>query len=155
MASILCVCLGNICRSPSAEAVFRKKLQQAGLDFTVDSAGTGAWHQGEPPDTRAQQAGMARGYDFSGQSARAVTPQDFIDFDHIFAMDSRNYQDLMRLSPPAYQHKISLLLSLVPELAGQDIPDKNIPDPYYGGPQGFETVLDKIETACEAFIEKY
>ena len=149
MPSILFVCLGNICRSPSAEAVFAHKAQAAGVDVKIDSAGTGAWHQGEPPDPRAQAAGQLRGYSFEGQSARAVHDDDFAAFDQIFAMDSRNYEDLMRRCPPQYQHKIRKLLDLTPDAGLTDVPD-----PYYGGAKGFEHVLDLIEAASEALLRE-
>ena len=147
MTSILFVCLGNICRSPSAEAVFSHKAQAAGVDVKIDSAGTGAWHQGEPPDPRAQAAGQVRGYSFKGQSARAVRDDDFAAFDQIFTMDSRNYEDLMRRCPPQYQHKIRKLLDLTPDAGLTDVPD-----PYYGGPNGFEHVLDLIEAASDVWL---
>jgi len=96
---MLYVCLGNICRSPTAEAVFRYKALRAGVDVRIDSAGTGGWHEGDLPDPRAREAGQGRGYSFQGQTARAIRDDDFATFDHIFAMDSRNYNDLISRCP--------------------------------------------------------
>lgn len=144
---VLFVCLGNICRSPTAEAVFRHKASAAGLDVYIDSAGTGGWHQGDAPDSRAIKAGSQRGYSFAGQSARAVEPEDYRDFDHILAMDRRNLSDLKAETPAEYAKKIKLFLSY-----GQSS-ESEVPDPYYGGGQGFEQVLDLIEDACEGLIK--
>lgn len=149
MPSILFVCLGNICRSPTAEAVFRHKALGRGFDVEIDSAGTGGWHEGDLPDPRARQTGTARGYSFKGQAARAVRDDDFAHFDHIFAMDSRNYDDLIARCPAAYRYKIRRLLDLTPNSAERDVPD-----PYYGGPKGFEHVLDLIEAASEALLRE-
>lgn len=144
MTSLLFVCLGNICRSPTAEAVFRAKLPEEGIH--IDSAGTGAWHEGEPPDPRSRAAGEARGYSFAGQSARAVTDDDFARFDHIFAMDSANLRALQERCPPQHAHKLSRLLDLTPDCGARDVPD-----PYYGGADGFTRVLDLIEGAAAAY----
>ncbi len=146
MTSILFVCLGNICRSPTAEAVFRAKLPDS---VQIESAGTGAWHAGEPPDLRAMAAGRARGYSFAGQTARAVKEDDFTRFDEIYAMDSRNYKSLLDQCPKAQRHKIKRLLDLTPDSAERDVPD-----PYYGGDAGFEHVLDLIEAAAQAWLDK-
>ena len=144
---LLFVCLGNICRSPTAEAVFRVRAADAGLDVVIDSAGTGAWHAGEPPDTRAQAAGHARGYSFAGQSARAVVDSDFQEFDLILAMDAKNLKNLMRRAPETAQSKIRLFMDFAPQLSVREVPD-----PYYGGADGFDQVLDLIETASDGLI---
>lgn len=144
MTSILFVCLGNICRSPTAEAVFRSKLPES---IHLESAGTGGWHAGDLPDPRARAAGGARGYSFKGQTARAVSDDDFARFDQIYVMDSANLKELMRRCPPQHSHKIKRLLDLTPNCAERDVPD-----PYYGGDQGFEHVLDLIESAAAAWL---
>ncbi len=144
---ILFVCLGNICRSPTAEAVFRHKAKDAGLDVFIDSAGTGAWHQGETPDPRAMAAGKSRGYDFAGQTARAVQDIDFEDFDYILAMDRKNLTHLMDRAPKSSQARLRLFL----DFSQQNMDE--VPDPYYGGANGFEHVLDLIEDASEGLIK--
>jgi len=144
---VLFVCLGNICRSPTAEAVFRHKAAVAELDVDIDSAGTGAWHQGELPDPRAREAGGNRGYSFAGQTARAVTIKDFEDFDLILAMDQRNLSNLTAQSPAHTRSKIKLFLEY-----GRST-ENEVPDPYYGGPDGFEHVLNLIEDASDGLIE--
>lgn len=149
MPSILFVCLGNICRSPTAEAVFRHKALVAGVTVEIDSAGTGAWHEGELPDSRARKAGHARGYSFKGQTARAIQDVDFETFDYIFAMDGRNLRDLTKRCPAQYRHKIRRLLDLTPQSSERDVPD-----PYYGGTNGFEYVLDLIEAASDALLSE-
>lgn len=146
MMRILFVCLGNICRSPTAEAVFKYRAKKAGLDVFVDSAGTIATHSGEQPDARSMRAGIRRGYDFSGQFSRKVKQTDFLEFDLIFAMDKSNLHDLLSICPPEQQHKLSLFLSLI------EVDDPQVPDPYYGGERGFEHVLDLIERASDALI---
>lgn len=148
--SVLFVCLGNICRSPTAQAVFRARSIGAGLDIEVDSAGTGAWHEGEPPDARAMEAGAARGYDFTGQSARAVETLDFARFDYILAMDTKNLAHLEAMKPQSYSGHLGLLT----DFGNAADKGRNVPDPYYGGPQGFETVLDMIERASDRLIAR-
>ena len=128
--------------------MFRLRAQKAGLSLRVESAGTGAWHQGEPPDERARATGEARGYSFVGQTARKVITRDFIDFDYILAMDSANYQDLLSMADPAHHHKIHLFLDFAASISVCEVPD-----PYYGGPQGFEYVLDLIEAASDGLID--
>lgn len=147
---ILMVCLGNICRSPTAEAVFRLKAEQTDLPlrFQVDSAGTGDWHVGNPPDNRAVQMAALRHYDLSPLRARQVKVEDFTDFDYILAMDKANLTDLTNLCPEQYRHKVSLLLS------HSNSPYVEVPDPYHSGTEGFELVLDLVEEACEALLDK-
>ncbi|RQW63154.1 low molecular weight protein-tyrosine-phosphatase [Vibrio viridaestus] len=146
--SILVVCMGNICRSPTGEAILKAKAAELGKDVYIDSAGTIAYHQGNPPDSRARAAGEKRGYSFSGMQARQVTEQDFIDFDMILAADRDNLRDLQSRCPSEYQHKLSMFLSH----GHSDY--KEIPDPYYGGENGFELVLDLIEDAAESILTK-
>lgn len=148
---VLMVCMGNICRSPTAEGVFRSVIEQAGLQdqVEVDSAGTHAYHIGESPDGRSQQAAVRRGYDLSAQRARRVTAQDFEEFDYVLAMDSDNYHGLERLCAPEHRHKLYRFLEFAPELGVQDVPD-----PYYGGGSGFEGVLDLVEAASMGLLEE-
>ncbi|WP_346350514.1 low molecular weight protein-tyrosine-phosphatase [Oceanimonas sp. AH20CE76] len=145
---VLTVCMGNICRSPTAEAVLRHKAQQAGVELEIDSAGTIGFHAGNGPDARARAAGEARGYDFSGMRARQVTVDDFARFDLVLAADKENLRDLQKLCPPAHAHKVKLLLSFA------DGPEQEVPDPYYGGDQGFEQVLDLVEAACDGVLRQ-
>jgi len=141
MPSVLFVCLGNICRSPTAEAVFRARAGD--LDIQIDSAGTGAWHAGEPPDPRSRAEGERRGYSFAGQSARKVRQSDFMEFDYILAMDSSNLRDLAEFAPADMTANLSLFL-----------PDgRDVPDPYYGGADGFRNVVDLIENAADHWLE--
>ncbi|WP_323149155.1 low molecular weight protein-tyrosine-phosphatase [Pseudomonas oryzihabitans] len=144
---ILFVCMGNICRSPTAEGILRTKLDSAGLAeaVTLDSAGTGDWHVGKPPDSRAIQAAAGRGYDISGLRARQVTTDDFQRFDLILAMDQDNLAWLEQLRPDQ---------GAVPELflARQGLAVDEVPDPYYGGAAGFERVLDLLESACDGLV---
>lgn len=147
-ASVLFVCLGNICRSPTAEAVFRAKAANAGLAVTVDSAGTHGYHIGKAPDNRSQQAGIARGYSFDGLKCRRVNEQDFATFDFVLAMDNSNLEDLRAMTTAEYYHKVKLFLSFADE-----VDDLEVPDPYYGGRKGFELVLDLIEKASDGLIE--
>lgn len=143
-ARILFVCMGNICRSPTAEGVFRETLRTRApeLHVHVDSAGTHAYHVGEPPDRRACSAAARRGIDLSGQRARRVSVADFSAFDLVLAMDEDNFRTLSGISPPEYRSRIRLFLEFAPE-AGRD----SVPDPYYGGATGFEYVLDLVEEA--------
>ncbi|GIU53086.1 protein-tyrosine-phosphatase [Shewanella sp. KT0246] len=149
--SVLFVCLGNICRSPSAEAVFKDKAHELQLELQIDSAGTAAYHQGNPPDPRSIKAGEARGLDFSGMQARKVTNEDFNRFDLILAADNSNLEDLFSRCPVEYQHKIRLILSFGDnELNGVE----EVPDPYYGGENGFEIVLDLLDTSLGRLAQK-
>lgn len=145
---VLFVCLGNICRSPTAEAVFRHKLHEAGLEarVSVDSAGTGDWHVGKAPDARTRVAAMRRGYDLSALRARQVSTADFTDFDLILAMDLSNLAHLERLGRGAGPAELDLFLRRYAGALDE------VPDPYYGGEAGFEQVLDLIELACDALL---
>ncbi|MGQ7958803.1 low molecular weight protein-tyrosine-phosphatase [Pseudomonas sp. SP16.1] len=145
---VLFVCLGNICRSPTAEGVFRHKLRAAGLEdrVLVDSAGTGDWHVGKAPDSRTRQAAQRRGYDLSALRARQVEVADFQRFDLILAMDQSNLRNLEALRPAGAQADLDLYLRRY-ELALDEVPD-----PYYGGDDGFEQVLDLIEQASDALL---
>ena len=149
MVKVLFVCLGNICRSPTSEGIFRAMVTNAGLAdlISIDSAGTGAWHEGEPPDPRGQAAAIRRGYDLSDQRARKVAIRDFEQFDYIIGMDSQNCADLTALAPEAACDKIKLFLDFAPHLGHRDVPD-----PYYGGPQGFDNVLDLVEEASKGLL---
>ncbi|NBX65962.1 MAG: low molecular weight phosphotyrosine protein phosphatase [Proteobacteria bacterium] len=137
---ILFVCTGNICRSPTAHGVFRHRARQASLDVYCDSAGTHAYHVGEPPDRRSTRAAALRGYDLSDIRARKVVADDFESFDFILCMDSGHKQILERVAPKHGTAKIQMF----------DIQD--VADPYYGGEDGFERVLDQIEAACDRWI---
>ncbi|WP_249978759.1 low molecular weight protein-tyrosine-phosphatase [Vreelandella olivaria] len=145
---ILFVCLGNICRSPTAEGVFQRAVDDAGLsDFIrVDSCGVGHWHVGKAPDERAQLAAKRRGIDISCLRARQLSANDFLVFDYVLAMDRDNLSAMRALQPPESQARVGLFLAF----AG--MPDAEVPDPYYGGEEGFEAVLDMIQKASEGLI---
>ncbi|MAQ02340.1 MAG: low molecular weight phosphotyrosine protein phosphatase [Gammaproteobacteria bacterium] len=145
--AVLFVCLGNICRSPTAEAVFRHKADEAGLKLTIDSAGTHGYHIGSAPDKRSQAAGQERGYSFKGLKCRRVSDTDFETFDLILAMDQSNLENLREMSDPEHHHKIRLML----DFAGYE--NEEVPDPYYGGKKGFELVLGLIEEASDGLIK--
>jgi protein-tyrosine phosphatase len=150
---ILFVCAGNICRSPTAEGVMRRLAADAGLEGAVeiDSAGTGGWHAGEPADERATAAAAQRGITLSGV-ARQVTEEDFERFDLVLAMDRANLLDLRALAPgPRALAKVRLLREFDPASAGRE--DLDVPDPYYGGARGFDTVLDLVEAACRGLLD--
>jgi protein-tyrosine phosphatase len=144
-ASILFVCLGNICRSPLAEGALRAEAAALGLDVEIDSAGTGGWHQGEPPDSRAIAAAKRGGVDISGQRARKVTRADFERFDHIIALDTENLADLEAMRPAGSRARISLLLDRVPGREGQ-----GVADPYYGGDAHFDATWRDVTEAARA-----
>jgi len=146
---ILFVCLGNICRSPTAEVVFRDVASREAPDlkFQVDSAGTAAYHVGQAPDPRTRSAALRRGYDLSQLRARVVEPPDFDHFDLILAMDQENLSDLRRRAPPKAHERVRLFLEFAPELGTNEVPD-----PYYGGSNGFEEVLDLVEAASRGLI---
>jgi protein-tyrosine phosphatase len=148
---ILFVCLGNICRSPTAEGVMRALVRDAGLEkqIELDSAGTGSWHVGEPPDARATQTARRRGIAIEG-AARQVQPSDFEEFDLILAMDSANLRNLRRLAPAAPTRAQVRLLREFDPAAGEDL---DVPDPYYGGAEGFDRVLDLVHSACASLLE--
>jgi len=144
--SILVVCMGNICRSPTGEAILRAKAEQLGIDVNLDSAGTIGYHQGNPPDSRAKAAGEKRGYSFKGIRSRKIVSSDFEQFDLILAADRDNLADLVAQCPDHLRDKVQLFLSY------SDSDYDEIPDPYYGGDSGFELVLDLIEEASEKIL---
>lgn len=147
--SVLFVCMGNICRSPTAEGVFRRLVGEAGLErrVRIDSAGTHGYHVGEPPDRRAQRHAQARGYDLSSLRARAVVPDDFVRFDLLLAMDRDNLALLEAQCPAELRDRCRLLLSFAP-----DAPTTSVPDPYYGTGRDFDRVLDLVELASAALL---
>jgi len=149
MVKILFVCMGNICRSPTAEGVFRHKVKAAGLEnkIHIDSAGTIAYHVGHPPDPRAQKAALKRGVDLSPQRARRVSRRDFEEFDFVIAMDSDNHYELEAICPTGHEDRLHMFLKFA-----RNSRETDVPDPYYGGVNGFETVLDLIEDASEGLL---
>lgn len=142
--------MGNICRSPTAEGVFRHKIIEAGLadQIHIDSAGTHAYHVGHPPDDRAQSAALKRGFDLGSQRARKVTGDDFEKFDYIIAMDSDNQYNLEDICPSGFEDRLHLFLKFA-----KNFEQSEVPDPYYGGGRGFERVLDMIEDAADGLIK--
>lgn len=148
--SVLFVCMGNICRSPTAQGVFRQRLRDEGLEgrVRIDSAGTHAYHVGEPPDPRAQAAALRREVDLSDQRARQVEPRDFERFDYILAMDRDNLAMLQAVSGREHHQKIRLFLEFAPGAGRRDVPD-----PYYGGDGGFEKVLNLVEAAAGGLVQ--
>jgi protein-tyrosine phosphatase len=149
---LLFVCMGNICRSPTAEGVMRGLLREQGLEAAVevDSAGTGDWHAGAPPDARATAAARARGVTLEG-AARMVAPRDFEDYDLILAADRKNLRELRATAPPGARARMHLLREFDPDADGA--PDLDVPDPYYGGDDGFERVLDLVDAACRGLLD--
>ncbi|HKO88697.1 MAG TPA: low molecular weight protein-tyrosine-phosphatase [Burkholderiales bacterium] len=147
--SVLFVCTGNICRSVTAEGVFRKMVESAGLQnyFHIDSAGTQGYHTGDQPDARAQETARRRGYDLSRLKARKVERADFERFDLLIAMDDDHQRILMRMAPSEHASKVKMMLSYA---RGTEY--REVPDPYYGGPDGFELVLDLLEDGCEGLL---
>jgi protein-tyrosine phosphatase len=143
MKKVLFVCTGNICRSPTAEGVLRHLAKDAGIDIHVESAGTHDYHVGNPPDTRSQKHASGRGYDLSAQRARQVRRRDFEEFDLVVAMDRGHLEILQDNCPQQHQHKLRMLVQ------GHDVPD-----PYYGGAEGFEQVLDMVEAACLGLLSE-
>jgi protein-tyrosine phosphatase len=144
--AILFVCLGNICRSPTAEGVFTLKAKRLGLDFKVDSAGTAGYHKGAAPDKRSQEVARAKGYDLSRLKCRKVNEQDFTNFDLILGMDEANVRDLKRKCPEEYHFKLALFSDYTQSEFDE------VPDPYHGGKRGFELVLDLIEDASDGLL---
>lgn len=149
--SVLFVCMGNICRSPTAEAVFRHYVENAGLSahFLIDSAGTHDYHIGDRPDTRTQKAAQQRGYDMGGLRGRQVVADDFNKFDYVLAMDNANLANLQRMLPPLSVIKPQLFLQYARHHA-----EREVPDPYYGGADGFERVLDMVEDAAQGLLQE-
>lgn len=147
---VLFVCMGNICRSPTAEGVFKHLVAAEGLAGRIasDSAGTHDYHIGAPPDARSQAAAAQRGYDLSPLRARQVSVQDFADFDYVLAMDEANRAALRRLCPAQYRDRVKLFLEFAPDSGRREVPD-----PYYGGSQGFEEVLDLVESAAHGLLQ--
>jgi len=148
---VLFVCMGNICRSPTADAVFNHHVRSAGLEhlFYIDSAGTHAYHIGEPPDRRSQQAALKRGYNLQSLRARRVVEEDFSHFQYILAMDHHNLEELRQSCPPQYTDRLGLLL----QYSDQWKTYQEVPDPYYGGNHGFERVLDLVENASRGLLK--
>ena len=140
---VLFVCTGNICRSPTAEGVLRRLAEAQKLQIHVESRGTHDYHVGEPPDERAQDHAQRRGYDLSAQRAKHFSTRDFEEFDLVLAMDRGHLRLLQRLCPPRHAAKLKLLLQ-----------EADVPDPYYGGPEGFEQVLDLVEAACRGLLDE-
>jgi protein-tyrosine phosphatase len=149
MTSVLFVCLGNICRSPLAEAAFRAEAERLGLEVEIDSAGTGDWHSGEPPDRRAIAAAGRNGIDISHLRARQVRPEDFDRFDHIVALDRQNLRDLQRLQPPGSEAQLSLLLDHVEGRAGHPVAD-----PYYGDDKHFDVAWADVAAGAKALADR-
>ncbi|AFL74145.1 protein-tyrosine-phosphatase [Thiocystis violascens DSM 198] len=146
---VLFVCMGNICRSPTAHGVFRQMVMDEGLSHLVeiDSAGTHAYHLSEPPDRRARETALGRGVDIGDLRARRAVAEDFLYFDYILAMDQDNYLNLNEICPPGMADKLKLFMDFAPELQVRDVPD-----PYYGGQRGFERVFDLLESASRGLL---
>lgn len=147
---VIFICMGNICRSPTAEAVFRHCVEKAGLAdvFHIDSAGTHDYHIGESPDSRTQQAAQRRGYEMGGLRGRQAEAGDFARFDYVLAMDEANLSILQRLRPPDAKGHLGLFLEFA-----ERHNEREVPDPYFGGGDGFELVLDLVEDAAEGLLE--
>lgn len=142
------VCLGNICRSPLAHGILEQKLTDRGINAYVDSAGTNGFHNGELPDSRSMEIALRKGLDISHQRSRQITKQDLRDFDLIYVMDQSNYNNVLRIASEDQYDKVKMIMN-------ESQPGKNIsvPDPYYGGAQGFENVHNMLDEACEAIIK--
>lgn len=148
--SVLFVCMGNICRSPTAEGVFRRTLEDVGYTehIYIDSAGTHAYHVGRPPDSRSLQAASRRGVDLGQLRARKIEIEDFAQFDYVLAMDNENLSDLQGMCPPEHVHKLRLFMEFAPDYGSREVPD-----PYYGAARGFEQVLDMVESASHGLLK--
>ena len=149
MTSVLFVCLGNICRSPLAEGALRSAAENAGLEIEVDSAGTGGWHAGDPPDRRAQAAARRHGTDISGLRARQVRPEDFRRFDFVFALDRQNLRDLRAIAPADASAELGLLMD---QVAGRE--GSSVADPYYGEDRDFDVTWADVSAAAEALVAR-
>jgi protein-tyrosine phosphatase len=147
--AFLFVCLGNICRSPLAEAAFRAAAERAGIDVIADSAGTGGWHAGNRPDARAIAVAATHGVDISGQRARQIDRGDFDRFDHILALDPQNLADLRAIEPAGARARLRLLLDVVPGCEG-----RGVKDPYYGRAAGFERTWQDVSAAADRLVEE-
>jgi protein-tyrosine phosphatase len=147
--SVLFVCMGNICRSPTAQSVFGALVKEAGLAdmIEIDSAGTHAYHVGKAPDARAQETARRRGLSLDGLRARAATEEDLACFDYVVVMDQDNFQDLLAICPPEHERKVHMLMDFAPELRVREVPD-----PYYGAERGFEQVFDLVEAAAAGLL---
>jgi protein-tyrosine phosphatase len=150
MKKVLFVCMGNICRSPTAHGVFEKMVADENLSeqFEIDSAGTIGYHQGSSPDRRSQKTALSHGVDLSYISSRPVVPEDFAYFDYVLAMDQDNFDDLVDRCPPEYTQKVQLFLEYAPKTGYT-----SVPDPYYSGDDGFELVYDLVEKASRGLLE--
>lgn len=149
--NVLMVCMGNICRSPLAHGIFERLVEEAGLAerISVDSAGTHAYHIGEPPDPRSQETASKRGIDLSTQRGRKVAADDFERFDYILAMDNGNFTMLVDACPSEHRGKVRLFMEFAPEHGAREVPD-----PYYGGASGFENVYDMVDAAARGLLEE-
>jgi len=147
---VLFVCMGNICRSPTAQGVFRHLVEKEGLSHLImtDSAGTIAYHVGEQPDRRARETAAKRGVDLSDLRARKARAEDFEAFDYLIAMDYANYNDLLEISPPGREERLHLFLDFAPQRS-----EEEVPDPYYGGVAGFDRVFDLVEDAAHGLLQ--
>lgn len=149
MVKVLFVCMGNICRSPTAEGVFRHLAKKSGVDnqLTIDSAGTIAYHEGDTPDGRSQAKAREHGIDLSHIRARQVRPEDFATFDFIVAMDPQNFRELTRNCPQKHAQKLCMMTDFAPQLG-----ERSVPDPYYGDGDGFEHVFQIVKASCEGLL---
>ncbi len=148
--SVMFVCTGNICRSPSAHGVFRDLVEKESLSkhFIIESSGTQSYHAGEPPDSRSSQVALQRGYDLSDLRAQQLKSSDFETFDYLLAMDEGHYRNMMASCPSKHHEKVMMFLQFAPEFKEIDVPD-----PYYGGEHGFDHVLDLVESACKGILQ--